>query len=41
MDFEEIRYDVEDGVAIITLHRPEKMNAWTLKMDAEYRGQSS
>ncbi len=37
MDFEEIRYEVEEGVAVITLHRPEKMNAWTLKMDAEYR----
>lgn len=37
MDFEEIRYEVADGVAVITLNRPDKMNAWTLKMDSEYR----
>ena len=29
MDFTEIRYDVADGVATITLHRPDKLNAFT------------
>ncbi|MFM2257490.1 MAG: hypothetical protein RIQ28_1337 [Pseudomonadota bacterium] len=28
-DYTQIRYDVEDGVATITLHRPDKMNAFT------------
>jgi enoyl-CoA hydratase/carnithine racemase len=30
--FEEIRYGVSNGVATITLHRPEKMNAFTHRM---------
>ena len=30
--FEEIRYDVSNGVATVTLHRPEKMNAFTQRM---------
>jgi enoyl-CoA hydratase/carnithine racemase len=32
MDFEEIRLDVADGVAVLTLHRPEKLNAFTGRM---------
>jgi enoyl-CoA hydratase/carnithine racemase len=32
MTYETIRYDVEDGVATITLHRPEKLNAFTEQM---------
>lgn len=28
-EFTQIRYDVADGIATITLHRPEKMNAFT------------
>lgn len=35
--YEEIRYDVEDPVATITLHRPEVLNAWTDRMAAEVR----
>jgi len=31
------RYAVTDGVATITLHRPERLNAWTATMNAEYR----
>jgi enoyl-CoA hydratase/carnithine racemase len=31
------RYDVHDRVATITLHRPERLNAWTGRMHAEYR----
>lgn len=37
MNFEEIRYEKSDGVATITLHRPEKLNAWTFSMEGEYR----
>jgi enoyl-CoA hydratase/carnithine racemase len=29
MDFTEIRLDVADGIATLTLHRPEKLNAFT------------
>ena len=40
MDLSELkvtRYDVRDRVATITLHRPERLNAWTGRMHAEYR----
>lgn len=32
MEFQDINYDVSDGVATITLHRPDKMNAFTGRM---------
>jgi enoyl-CoA hydratase/carnithine racemase len=32
----DVRYDLEDGVAIITLNRPDSLNAWTFEMGAEY-----
>lgn len=32
MDFHDINYDVTDGIATITLHRPDKMNAFTGRM---------
>ncbi len=32
MSYEQIRYDVDAGVATITLNRPEKLNAFTAKM---------
>jgi len=35
--YDSIRYDVDDPVALITLNRPDSMNAWTGKMDAEIR----
>ena len=34
---EATRYAVSDGVATITLDRPERLNAWTPTMNAEYR----
>jgi enoyl-CoA hydratase/carnithine racemase len=37
MHFDEIIYEVSGWIATITLNRPEKLNAWTLKMEAEYR----
>lgn len=35
MSYSEVDYRVEDGVAVVTLDRPNKMNAWTGTMDAE------
>jgi len=37
MDLKSTRYDVADGIATVTLHRPERMNAWTGRMHTEYR----
>jgi enoyl-CoA hydratase/carnithine racemase len=30
-------YEVADGVAVVTLNRPDRLNAWTARMEAEYR----
>jgi enoyl-CoA hydratase/carnithine racemase len=35
MKYETILFDVQDGVATITLNRPERMNAWTPQMAVE------
>jgi enoyl-CoA hydratase/carnithine racemase len=32
MDFQDIAYEVSEGIATITLHRPDKMNAFTGRM---------
>ena len=32
MEFQDIAYDVSEGIATITLHRPDKMNAFTGRM---------
>jgi enoyl-CoA hydratase/carnithine racemase len=37
-DFETILYEERDGVAIITLHRPDVLNAFNRKMQEELRG---
>jgi enoyl-CoA hydratase/carnithine racemase len=35
MDYEQITYQAADRVATVTLHRPDKLNAWTRKMEEE------
>ena len=37
MELKTIRYDAREGIAIITLNRPHRMNAWTGRMHSEYR----
>lgn len=37
MELKVTRYAVEEGVATITLNRPERLNAWTGRMHTEYR----
>lgn len=36
MAYQQIRYRVGGGVATVTLHRPEKLNAWTPQMESEF-----
>ncbi|HOY78037.1 MAG TPA: enoyl-CoA hydratase [Hyphomonadaceae bacterium] len=35
--YEDILYRVEDGVAVVTLNRPDKLNAWRDEMDRDVR----
>jgi enoyl-CoA hydratase/carnithine racemase len=37
MELKVTRYDVREGIATITLNRPERLNAWTGRMHTEYR----
>ena len=37
MTYEDILYRVEDGVAFITLNRPDRLNAWRGEMDRDVR----
>jgi enoyl-CoA hydratase/carnithine racemase len=37
MPFQETQYHVSDGVALLTLNRPDKLNAWTATMEQEVR----
>jgi enoyl-CoA hydratase/carnithine racemase len=35
MSYEQIRFEVRGGVGLLTLNRPERLNAWTYQMSAE------
>jgi enoyl-CoA hydratase/carnithine racemase len=37
MELRVVRYEVAEGVATVTLNRPDRLNAWTGRMHAEYR----
>jgi enoyl-CoA hydratase/carnithine racemase len=37
MAYEDLLYRVEDGVAVVTLNRPDKLNAWRTEMDRDVR----
>jgi enoyl-CoA hydratase/carnithine racemase len=36
MDLRVVRYEVDGGVALVTLNRPDRLNAWTVRMEREY-----
>jgi len=37
MELKELIYEVNDRIAVVTMNRPEKLNAWTFSMEKEYR----
>ena len=37
MELKATRYDIDQGVAVVTLARPKRRNAWTGRMHTEYR----
>ena len=37
MGYGEVLYEVKDRIATVTLHRPDKLNAWTAQMGREVR----
>jgi enoyl-CoA hydratase/carnithine racemase len=37
VDLQVVRYEVDRGVALVTLDRPDRLNAWTARMAEEYR----
>src|SRR3954468_2684816 len=37
MELKVVRYEVDAGIATVTLDRPDRLNAWTGRMHEEYR----
>lgn len=37
MSYQDILYGVEDGVAVVTLNRPDRLNAWRAEMERDVR----
>jgi enoyl-CoA hydratase/carnithine racemase len=37
LDLKVVTYDVDQGVATVTLNRPDRLNAWTVRMAEEFR----
>ena len=37
MDLKTVKYERGDGVAVVTLSRPDRLNAWTRRMEHDYR----
>jgi enoyl-CoA hydratase/carnithine racemase len=37
MDLKTVTFELDEGVAVITLDRPDRLNAWTGRMHTEYR----
>lgn len=37
MELKAVTYEVAAGVALVTLNRPDRLNAWTSRMEQEYR----
>lgn len=35
MSYEQIRFEVKEGVGVMTLNRPDRLNAWTMRMSTE------
>jgi enoyl-CoA hydratase/carnithine racemase len=36
MELRVVRYEVDRGVGLVTLNRPDRLNAWTVRMEREY-----
>jgi enoyl-CoA hydratase/carnithine racemase len=37
MELKVTTYEVDQGVALVTLNRPDRLNAWSVRMESEYR----
>jgi len=37
MELKVTQYEVEEGVGLVTLNRPDRLNAWSVRMEKEYR----